>query len=259
MQPNAFLCFALSHVLVLINLSWSLCIRVTFVPCSNILMLFGIQVSLPVGPTGLGGLREEALRVVLGTDYVSYANALDVCDVGRLSARGERHSLKFAQSLPKCGRTGGLLPPCGGGMRGRQLRNNARLTQPRARTDGYACGPVTYCVELVGSGLPWLNFLLSVFLFARLLHSLALFLCCLLLYFWLCFWSHCVFFLFLFLFLFFCLFVCFPSCLKLYIVIRPLGRGFVQIKSNKIISYHIISYHIISYHIISYHTIFLTI
>ena len=41
----------------------------------------------------------------------------------------------------------------------------------------------------------------------------------------------------------------FPSCLILYIVIRPLGRNFC---ANKIISYHIISYHIISYHIIIY-------
>ena len=54
MQPNAFLCFALSNVLVLINLSWSLCIRdLTFVPCSNIQMLFGIRVSLPIRPTSL--------------------------------------------------------------------------------------------------------------------------------------------------------------------------------------------------------------
>ena len=47
----------------------------------------------------------------------------------------------------------------------------------------------------------------------------------------------------------------FLSCFILYIVIRLLGRDFVQIKSYHIISYHIISYHIISYHIISYHII----
>ena len=45
-------------------------------------------------------LQKRALRIILGTDYISYANALDVCDVDHLSARREQHSLKFAQSLP---------------------------------------------------------------------------------------------------------------------------------------------------------------
>ena len=57
-------------------------------------------------------VQKRALRIILGTDYISYANALDVCDVDRLSARREQHSLKFAQSLPKCSRTSKLLPPC---------------------------------------------------------------------------------------------------------------------------------------------------
>ena len=153
MQPNAFLCFALSNVLVLINLSWSLCIRVTFVPCSNILMLFGIRVSLPIRPTSLR-VQKRALRIILGTDYISYANALDVRDVDRLSARREQHSLKFGQSLPKCSRTSKLLPPCRGEIHGRQLRNNAKLTQPRACTNRYACSPIPYYVELINSKLP---------------------------------------------------------------------------------------------------------
>ena len=37
-----------------------------------------------------------------------------MCDVDRLSARSEQHSLKFAQHLPKCIRTSKLLPPCRG-------------------------------------------------------------------------------------------------------------------------------------------------
>ena len=65
MQPNAFLCFALSNVLVLINLSWSLCIRVTFVPCSNILMLFGIRVSLPIRPTNLKEFKKGLWELFL--------------------------------------------------------------------------------------------------------------------------------------------------------------------------------------------------
>ena len=48
--------------------------------------------------------------VVLSHNYVSYANALDLCDVNHLSAQKEQHSLKFAQSLPKCSWTSKLLP-----------------------------------------------------------------------------------------------------------------------------------------------------
>ena len=99
-------------------------------------------------------VQERALRIILGTDYISYANALDVCDVDRLSARREQHSLKFAQSLPQCSRTSKLLPPCRGEIHGRQLRNNAKLTQPRARTNRYACSPIPYYVELINSKLP---------------------------------------------------------------------------------------------------------
>ena len=99
-------------------------------------------------------VQKRALRIILGTDYISYANALDVCDVDRLSARREQRSLKFAQSLPKCSRTSKLLPPCRGEIHGRQLRNNAKLTQPRARTNRYACSSIPYYVELINSKLP---------------------------------------------------------------------------------------------------------
>ena len=154
MQPNTFLCFALSNVLVLINLSWSLCIRVTFVPVleySDVIW----HSSLTSNQTHqLERVQKRALRIILGTDYISYANALDVCDVDRLSARREQHSLKFAQSLPQCSRTSKLLPPCRGEIHGRQLRNNAKLTQPRARTNRYACSPIPYYVELINSKLP---------------------------------------------------------------------------------------------------------
>ena len=45
-------------------------------------------------------VQKRALRIILGLDYVSYANALYLCDVDRLSAQRVQHSLKFAQSFP---------------------------------------------------------------------------------------------------------------------------------------------------------------
>ena len=118
-------------------------------------------------------VQKRAFRIILGTDYISYANALDVCDVDRLSARREQRSQNFAQSLPKCSRTSKLLPPCRGEIHGRQLRNNAKLTQPRDRTNRYACSPIPYYVELINSKLPQLDFLLSIFFIGRLFDSLA--------------------------------------------------------------------------------------
>ena len=99
-------------------------------------------------------IQKRASRNILGLDYVSYANALDVCDVDRSSAWREQHSLKFAQSLPQCSRTSKLFPPCRGEIHGMQLRNNTKLTQPRARTNRYACSSIPYYVELINSKLP---------------------------------------------------------------------------------------------------------
>ena len=74
-------------------------------------------------------VRKRASRIVLGLNYVSYANALGVCDVDRLSARREQHSVKFAQSLQHCSRTSKLLPPCRGEIHGRAIEKQ-RQTYP---------------------------------------------------------------------------------------------------------------------------------
>ena len=178
---------------------------------------------------------KRALRIILGTDYISYAYTLDVCDVDHLSARREQHSLQFAQHLPKCSRTSKLLPPCRGEIHGRHLRNNIKLTQPRARTNEYACSPIPLCgvdrQQTPIIGLLAFYFLLcspvSQFGLVSLLSIvvlLALFLAILFSFFFFSFLSHIV------------------NCNSAF------GARFC---ANKIISYHIISYHIISYHIIS--------
>ena len=139
------------------------------------------------------------------------------------STLGEQHSLKVAQSLPKCSRTCKLLPPCRGEIHGRQLRNNTKLTQPRARTNMLVVqSPILWSWSTANS------------------HN----------------WTSCFYFLLcspasqfglvslvsivVLLTLFLVLLCFFPLCLILYIVIRPLGRDFVQIKSYHIITYHTI-------------------
>ena len=104
---------------------------------------------------------------------------------------GHNIQVKFVQSLPQCSWTSKLLPPCRSAIHGRQLRNYAKLTQPRACTNRYVSSPIPYYIQLlINSKLPQLVFLLSIFLCACLLPSWASFLCCLLLYLLLCFFGH---------------------------------------------------------------------
>jgi hypothetical protein len=58
----------------------------------------------------LESVQRRALRIILGSNFVSYDNALDVCNFDYLSARREQHSLKFAQSLAECSRTKKVAP-----------------------------------------------------------------------------------------------------------------------------------------------------
>ena len=213
MSIDIFLCCTLSNILGLLNLSWSLCARDTFIPCSNTLTLFGIRVSLPIRPTSLKefkkGLRELFLVLIMIRMQMLWMCVMLIV---------YEHSLKFVQSLPQCSRTSKLLPPCRGEIHGRKLRNNAKLAQPCARTNRYASSSIPYHVDLINSKLGTsLDFLLSFFLlclpasqlgFVSLLSLTALFLVIL---------------------------VFFSPSLLLYFVIQPLGRDFVQIKSYRII------------------------
>ena len=48
---------------------------------------------------------------MLGFEYVSYVNALEICDLDLLSAWHETHCLNFARSLLKIERTKNANPP----------------------------------------------------------------------------------------------------------------------------------------------------
>ena len=58
----------------------------------------------------LESIRKRACKIILGRHYISYSNAIDVCNLQTLSARREAHCLSFANSLAKSERTSKLLP-----------------------------------------------------------------------------------------------------------------------------------------------------
>ena len=46
-------------------------------------------------------IQRRACKIMLGSEYVSYASALEICDLDLLSSRRETHCLNFARSLLK--------------------------------------------------------------------------------------------------------------------------------------------------------------
>ena len=78
----------------------------------------------------LESIQRRACKIMLGFEYVSYVNALEICDLDLLSARRETHCLNFARSLLKSERTKMLIPRQE--IHGKQLRNS---TNVRALTD----------------------------------------------------------------------------------------------------------------------------
>ena len=58
----------------------------------------------------LESIQRRACKIMLGYKYVSYVNALEICDLDLLSALREIHCLNFARSLPKSERTKMLTP-----------------------------------------------------------------------------------------------------------------------------------------------------
>ena len=58
----------------------------------------------------LESIQRRACKIMLGFEYVSYVNALEICDLDLLSARRETHCLNFARFLLKSERTKMLIP-----------------------------------------------------------------------------------------------------------------------------------------------------
>ena len=59
----------------------------------------------------LESIQRRACKIMLGFEYVSYVNALEICDLDLLSAQRETHCLNFARSLLKSECTKMLIPP----------------------------------------------------------------------------------------------------------------------------------------------------
>ena len=82
-------------------------------------------------------IQKRACRIILGRQYSTYNDALDLCKLETLSGRREDHCRRFAEGLSETNRTSDLIPPTRGECHGRVLRNSSKISQLRARTDRF--------------------------------------------------------------------------------------------------------------------------
>ncbi len=94
-------------------------------------------------------LQRRACRIVLGSKFTSYNDALQDCELESLSSRREDHCQRFAEGLAKSTRTMDLLPPTRYESHSRNLRSGNNVSQLRTRTSRFRNSPIPYFVNLL--------------------------------------------------------------------------------------------------------------
>ena len=94
-------------------------------------------------------LQKRALRIIMGTDYPGYEQALEVLNLPSLKDRREQLTKKFANSVLKSQRHRNLLP---------QKRNNVpsirgnvcnQLIETKCNRERYFKKTIPYCTRLI--------------------------------------------------------------------------------------------------------------
>ena len=94
-------------------------------------------------------LQRRACRIILGHRYISYAEAVDACNLEFLTDRREDHCRRFAEGLSKSERTKGILPLSRLDAHGRKLRSAHKLFKPRCRTSRFQYSPIPYFIDIL--------------------------------------------------------------------------------------------------------------
>ena len=92
--------------------------------------------------------QKVALKIILGTDYITYVDALNVLGLETLKARRTRLSLNFAKKCVKNETTSWMFP-----LRQLQVetRNPEKFYVTKARTDRLANSAIPYMQKLLNS------------------------------------------------------------------------------------------------------------
>ena len=97
-------------------------------------------------------IQKRACRIMLGTKYDSYINALEQCQLTNLRTRREQICLQFINKLKKSPTFHSWVPNTRGEDTGRSLRNSNLLSVPKTRTERYANSIIPYMVKLWNAG-----------------------------------------------------------------------------------------------------------
>ena len=108
-------------------------------------------------------IQKRACRIMLGTKYGSYIDALEQCQLTNLRTRREQICLQFINKLVKSPAFHNWVPNTRGVDTGKSLRNSNLLSIPKTRTERYANSPIPYMVKLWNAGASkvssWCSFL----------------------------------------------------------------------------------------------------
>lgn len=97
-------------------------------------------------------IQKRACRIMLGTKYGSYIDALEQCQLTNLRTRREQICLQFINKLVKSPAFHNWVPNTRGVDTGKSLRNSNLLSIPKTRTERYANSPIPYMVKLWNAG-----------------------------------------------------------------------------------------------------------
>ena len=93
-------------------------------------------------------IQKRACRIIIGKNYTTYENALQLCNIETMHNRREHLCLGFFNSLMESERFQSWVPPKRGDVHGRNLRNANELALPFCRTVRYQKSPLLYMTSL---------------------------------------------------------------------------------------------------------------
>ena len=96
-------------------------------------------------------LQKRALRIIMGSGYPGYDNALDVLNLPTLKARREELTRKFAMNLLKSTKHRKLLPGKRDNERTMRTKVGDQLIAPKWSTLRYGRSTIPYCTRLINN------------------------------------------------------------------------------------------------------------
>ena len=98
-------------------------------------------------------IQNRAFRIVFGSNFTSYDDALKLCNIPTLKSRRISLCHTFASSLYYSNQFRQWLPATRRNQHNRDLRNSNKLTTPKWVTKRYLNSPIPFYVQLLNDQL----------------------------------------------------------------------------------------------------------